>query len=542
MRWFRDLRVSRKLLVVICVHLLHAAILLLVTAYGMKALSASRAYVEGEGLWSKAQKEGTLHLIAYSESGDESLYEAFLVDIDVNLGDRQAREELNKKDPDMAVVRDGFIRGKLDPGDIDDIAWLYRNFGGEAHLAKAIGIWEAADAEMASFIAIGGRMHDAVQANDTAAVARLKAEVYASDARLTVLEDEFSHGLGDGVRWLTDVVNLAAIGLTILFVGAALVISAAAARQITRSLDRLNQTAQAVAAGDLGRRVGLDGRDEVAMVGRTFDAMAGRVSAMMAEVREAADAKATAAAQAREIQRLGELDAFRMQFINNAAHELRTPLTPLRMQLHVLAQQRAASFTPQEQRGFAMLQRNVDRLSTLVDDLLEVSRYQSGHMAVEPIAADLHKVLHEAVETFQPAAAAKQVRLVLDAKGDPGGRFDARRITQVVYNLLSNALKFTPPEGRIDVTCGSDATHWTVQVRDSGQGIRPELIPKLFQPFSQVHEANPGQTGAGLGLFICRALVELHGGTIAAESKGLGGGTTFTVRLPRQPPVEPGPA
>lgn len=539
--WFRDLRVSRKLMVVILVHLLHAAILLVVTAYGMKALSASRAYVEGEGLWSKAQKEGTLHLVAYAESGNESLYEAFWTDIDVNLGDRQAREELNKARPDMDVIRDGFIRGKLDPGDIDDIVWLYRNFGTEPHLAKAIAIWAEADVEMETFIAIAGRLHEAVQANDTAAIAQLKAEVYASDARLTVLENEFSHGLGDGVRWLTNVVNVGAIGLTIVFVGLALVISASAARQITRSLQRLNDTAKAVSAGDLSRRVGLEGLDEVAVVGRTFDAMADRVTDMLERSREAEATKAKAEVQAREIQRLGELDAFRTAFINTASHELRTPLTPLRAQLRVLRLRRAESYTPEERRSLEIAERNVERLSTLVEDMLQVSRYQAGRMTVEPKPGDLHAIVAEAVETFLEAAKGRDVTLEAKLRGDGQGLLDSKRVSQVLYNLLSNALKFTPTGGRIVVTSEAAGDTLLLRVRDTGLGIRSEDISKLFQPFSQVHTGPIHQPGSGLGLYICRAIVELHGGTITAESAGLGEGTTITVRLPRGQ-ADPAPA
>lgn len=125
-RWLQNLRVSRKLAVVITVHLLHAAILLVITAYGLKALDGSRAYVEGEGLWSKAQKDATLHLLHYADGGNESHFAIYLEEVDVMLGDKQARLELEKEDPDMSLVRDGFLRGRLHPDDIDDMAWLFR--------------------------------------------------------------------------------------------------------------------------------------------------------------------------------------------------------------------------------------------------------------------------------------------------------------------------------------------------------------------------------------------------------------------------------
>ncbi|MEK6975686.1 MAG: HAMP domain-containing sensor histidine kinase [Candidatus Thermoplasmatota archaeon] len=534
--WFRDLRVSRKLMVVIVVHLLHAAILLVVTAYGMKALSASRAYVEGEGLWSKAQKEGTLHLIAYAEGGPEADYDAFLANLDVTLGDRQARLEMDKSHPDDAVIRDGFLRGKLHPDDVDDLVWLYRNFGKEPHLAKAIAIWGDADVEIQALLDIGGNLRAAVQANDTAAIATLKAQAYASDARLSILEDDFSRSLGDGVRWLTRVVNAAAIGLTVVFVGLALVISATAARQITRSLNRLNATAQAVSAGDLTQRVGLDGRDEVAAVGRTFDAMAGRIAAMVKESGQAAAAKAEVAAQEREIQRLAELDAFRTQFINMASHELRTPLTPLRAQLHVLRLRRGATYTPEERRSLDIAERNVERLARLVEDLLQVARYQAGRMVLDRKLADVHDVVSEAADTFQELAKSRGIALQLTTAGDGSCFVDAHRISQVAYNLLANAMKFTPPGGSVHVDSEAKDDGVVVRITDTGLGIRPEDVPKLFQPFIQVHATPVQQPGSGLGLYICRAIVGLHGGTIEATSPGLGQGVTVTVHLPRGNP------
>lgn len=534
LRWFRDLRVSRKLMVVIFVHLLHAGILLVVTAYGMKAMSASRAYVEGEGLWSKAQKEGMLHLVEYASSHDPDDYAAFLDELDVTLGDRQARLELDKAHPDMDVVRDGFLRGRLHPDDIEDVSWLYRNFGTEPHLAKAIAIWVEADEEIDVFLAIGERMHQAVLQNDTTAIGGTLKEAYASDARLTILENAFSRDLGNGVRWLTGVVNTAAIGLTVLFVGLALVISASAARQITRSLRQLQETAQAVAKGDLGRRVALEGRDEVAAVGRTFDDMAQRLQDMLEKQRELEETRANAAAQEREIARLGELDAFRTQFINTAAHELRTPLTPLRAQLHVLRKHRSAHYDPDEQRSLDLLHRNVERISVLIEDLMQVSQYKAGRMNVEPRPADLHKVVSEAVDVFRAPANLKHVQVQLEARGHCQGTLDANRMSQVLFNLLSNALKFTPDGGTVQVVCdGRNAEELILEVRDTGIGLRPEAISKLFQPFSQVHEAAVAQTGSGLGLFICRAIVEMHGGRIAVTSPGLGHGTTFTIQLPR---------
>ncbi|HLF17229.1 MAG TPA: HAMP domain-containing protein, partial [Candidatus Thermoplasmatota archaeon] len=290
--WFRDLRISRKLTIAIVVHLLHATVLLVVTAYGMKALSASRAYVEGEGLWSRAEKTAVLELQAYAKSGDETRYELFLAEINVTLGDRQARLEMNKANPDSAVIRAGFLQGGVDAADISDMAWLYRNFRHERHLEPAIDIWRQGDENITLLLAAGERVHAAVSSPqpDPAAINVALEDALAVDQRLTVLERDFSRTLGDGVRWLTAVVTAAAIGLTVPFVGGAVLVSWTVARHISRSARQLQEGAARLAAGDLTVRVGGEGRDELAVAGQSFNGMAERLQAVTLEREEHATA------------------------------------------------------------------------------------------------------------------------------------------------------------------------------------------------------------------------------------------------------------
>jgi PAS domain S-box-containing protein len=234
-----------------------------------------------------------------------------------------------------------------------------------------------------------------------------------------------------------------------------------------------------------------------------------------------------------ELERLKALDAFKTQFINTAAHELGTPLTPIKVQMHLLRRMRLGGQSEEERRALDILDRNLERLHQLVKDMLESARIQAGRLTIERAPVDVNRMVMEALETYQDPAKAAGVSLEVRMTPDLWVEGDAKRLTQVMFNLLSNALKFTAPGGRITVTTHGKGDEAWVEVRDTGSGLRPQDIPRLFQPFTQVHDTmQRTQPGAGLGLYISRSIVELHGGSILAESPGPGEGATFSFVLP----------
>jgi PAS domain S-box-containing protein len=246
----------------------------------------------------------------------------------------------------------------------------------------------------------------------------------------------------------------------------------------------------------------------------------------------------------RELEHLRQVDQFKTTFLNTAAHELRTPLLPVKSQFYLLKRRLLEQGDPETLAGLTILDRNITRLSSLVEDLLDAARYQAGHVTLQPQEADLRAVVEEAVGSFRQAAKDRSLDLHLAPGGSGRLRFDARRITQVLYNLLGNAVKFTPDGGRIEVECRIGPAEATVRVTDSGFGLSPDDIAKLFQPFAQLRESVvPGQRGSGLGLYISRGFIEAHGGRIWAESPGPGQGSTFSFTLPVPGPAgPPGPA
>ena len=220
------------------------------------------------------------------------------------------------------------------------------------------------------------------------------------------------------------------------------------------------------------------------------------------------------------------------EFLAVVSHELRTPLGAILIWTQLLRQETVDEATVA--RALGIIERSTKTLAQLLDDLLDVSRIVSGKIRLEPRSVDLPSVLQVAAEAAQPAAEQKGIviaatleRPLPPVSGDPG------RLQQVVSNLLSNAIKFTPAGGRIDVGLDRAGSLARFQVKDTGLGIRPDFLPYIFEQFRQADTTSTRENrGLGLGLAIARHLVQLHGGTIEAESAGEGQGASFTVTLP----------
>jgi len=217
--------------------------------------------------------------------------------------------------------------------------------------------------------------------------------------------------------------------------------------------------------------------------------------------------------------------------LRRIAHELRQPLTPIRAWVQIL--RLSGGDAQRMARGMAGLERNAELLARLVDDLLDASRIHAGKLCVQRKRIMLAPLIERSLEDATIAAAEKGV--TLQCAVEPVGTMlgDEHRIEQVVGNLISNALKFTPADGRITVSLSKAGPVARLVVADSGEGIAREFIPKVFEAFSQAKARVSGHTpGLGLGLTIVKHLVDAHEGRISVESDGLGQGATFVVELP----------
>jgi len=226
------------------------------------------------------------------------------------------------------------------------------------------------------------------------------------------------------------------------------------------------------------------------------------------------------------------------EFIATVSHELRTPLNTIRLWSRMLAEGKLSE--DDAARGAKILERSALAQQQLIDDLLDLSRMSRGQLRLELKDTRLVEAVEAAIAQTVPLAQARQIQLVADLAGgvDPV-RADADRIQQVAWNLLTNAVKFTPSGGRVLVRLHRAADRMELQVSDTGIGIEPEFLPFVFDRFRQGTTGTARrQSGLGLGLAIAKQLVELHGGTISAESRGSGQGALFRVCLPLGRPGE----
>jgi signal transduction histidine kinase len=218
------------------------------------------------------------------------------------------------------------------------------------------------------------------------------------------------------------------------------------------------------------------------------------------------------------------------EFLATVSHELRTPLTAMLAWIHLLRNGRPE----QVARAVDTIERSAHAQARIIEDVLDVSRIITGKLRLELEHVNLADIVHAAVETVLPGAQAKELDLVTvldDREAKVDG--DPTRLQQVVWNLLANAIKFTPKGGRIEVRLERGTSNVYLRVSDTGQGIRADFLPHVFERFRQADSAPTRASGGlGLGLALVRHLVELHGGQVSAESEGEGSGATFTVTLP----------
>ena len=309
--------------------------------------------------------------------------------------------------------------------------------------------------------------------------------------------------------------DLVATGAWFVLAGA--ILSLVAAHWIANPLRRLVMSARQLQMGRFDRPIPLAGLSEVRALGRAFNAMGNYLAELVAK-EQAARRDAETANQSKD------------DFLATVSHELRTPLSAILGWSHMLKSQQ---LPPDRMRhGIDVIERNARAQRQLIEDLLDVSRIVANRLRVAREPVRLADVIEAALDAVRPQAVAKGVELetVLSDRAPVLG--DPRRLEQVVWNLSWNAVKFTPPSGKVRVQLTRAGREAILTVSDTGVGIASEFLPHVFEWFRQADAKSQSQSGLGLGLGIVRHLVQLHTAAFYAESGGEGRGATFTVRLP----------
>jgi signal transduction histidine kinase/CheY-like chemotaxis protein len=367
----------------------------------------------------------------------------------------------------------------------------------------------------------GNRLLKALPATERRFVTTLPVE--EKGQRLGRLEVSFDPSTLERQLWQSAVLALALAVVAILL---AFVASSYLAALVTRPVAILTRTAQRVSdRGDYALRAPrVAGDDELARLTASFNGMLERIE------RQDLDLEASRE-QAEQASRMKD------EFLATLSHELRTPMTPILGWAQIL--RRLAGADAKVAQAAEVIERNAIAQTRIIDDLLDMSRIVSGKIRLEVRGYDPREVVDAALDAVRAAAQARGVALESSVEpGVPLLRGDPQRIQQVLWNLLSNATKFTGKDGRVRIDARlatDDAGDEVVRIRvaDTGLGIAPAFLPHVFERFRQADSsATRNHGGLGLGLAIVKQLVELHGGTVSAQSAGLGQGATFTLDLP----------
>jgi signal transduction histidine kinase len=303
-------------------------------------------------------------------------------------------------------------------------------------------------------------------------------------------------------------------------------------------LETLRKGVERIGSGDMNARLELKTGDEIEVLAEEFNKMTENLREAYSGLEKKVEERTHELALANE--RLKELDRMKSDFVSHVSHELRTPLTAIKGAMDLVLREVVGPLTEKQIHYLTRVRSNTQHLAGLINDLLDLSKIESGRIEIESSRVSVSGLVHDVVETLRPVAAERVIALEATVR-EPSILVwaDRNKINQVLMNLIGNAIKFTPVQGRVTVSASRKSEESVqVSVSDTGPGVPPADREKIFAKFYQIADVNGANPkGTGLGLAISKALVELHGGRIWVESEE-GGGSTFYFTLPFSAPQD----
>jgi len=470
--------------------------------FAIHTLSSVRALVGAEGLWSKAQKDAVYHLRKYYLTRSEDDYREFQKFMQVPLGDHTARLELLKKDPDLDIAKKGFLQGRVHPDDIDGIMKLLRRFHENHYISSAISIWTKGDSIILRIIPLAEKLHSELNSPHPAH-GQLEAYMAAIDQtnqELTVLEDDFSYTLGDGSRWLENLILaiLISVAITVEFTG--LFLTILVTRGISRELNEINKATSKITKGDLTARATVLSKNEIGQVAHEVNQMTEQLIRSNKELEQVAII---------------------------ASHDLQEPLRTISNFIELFQKQYKNQLDETSSEYLDHINGASNRMRLLVSDMLDYSRIGNDKTMMK---LDCNKEVQYVLEDMALTIGETGARIDVSALPVIDGYFEIKLLFQ---NLISNAIKFCKQDcsPHVSISSVSRDNEWLFMVKDNGIGIEERYHKRVFTIFHRLHKEN-GFPGTGIGLAHCKKIIELHRGEIWIESE-LEKGSTFYFTIPR---------
>lgn len=524
---WKNLSVAKKLYAVFGVMALLILLELVALGFAMNTLSALRAFVEGEALWSKAQKNAIHSLHQYAITKDRSFYDAFRGHLRVPMGDHQARLELGKSQPDYDIMFAGFQQGGIHPQDIPGVINLMTRFQRISYLQRAIAVWTRGDDLIQDLIQAADVLQQTIENNSSPS--ELKAALVRLgqiNDQLTELEIEFSKALGEGSRWLESLLFFVLLIAVLTVESTGLFLTFSFSRNLSRSLHELSSAAASVGQGDFTQMVPVRGRDELGQLAVALNKMIKDLQINVGQ-RE----KAESASQSKSL------------FLANVSHELRTPLGVILGYIELMKD--PALSNQDRARYLEIIDHTGKNLNRIVNDILDISKVEAGHLDIKVIRFNFQSFIEDVARMLQLKAQTRQTQLQFKSVGPLPVCIstDRDRLRQILVNLVNNALKFTE-KGKVTIRYWIKADELHFEVADTGVGIPEDQHDRLFQRFARTDTAQlAGQEGAGLGLALSRGIARILGGDVDLKESRLGHGSIFTasIKLTQSPTAEETP-
>lgn len=471
--------------------------------FAIHTLSSVRTLVGAEGLWSKAQKDAFYQLRKYYTTHNEEDYIQFKKFMDVPLGDHITRVELLKEHPDLYIAKQGFIQGRVHPDDIDDVLNLLLRFHGNYYIDKAIKIWTAGDSLIFRAIPIADTLHKDIIAGNFASErsTRLMNEIDNMNQALTALEDDFSYTLGEGSRWLENLILkiLLSVAVTVEFTG--LILTVLVTRGITKELNEINKATNKITKGDLTARATVLSKNEIGRVATQVNQMTEQLIASNKELGQVA-------------------------YI--ASHDLQEPLRTITNFVTLLQKQYKTKLDANADEYLDFINEGTVRMQTVVKDLLDYSRIGSDKklmtidckLEIENVLKDMAISIHE-----------NNAEVNVGPMPVIEGYFELQYLFQ---NLIHNAIKYRKKDVTpvIHISASDNGNEWLFSVKDNGIGIEKIYYDRIFTIFQKLH-SHKEYEGSGIGLAHCKKIAELHRGKIWLTSE-INIGSTFFFTIPKQ--------
>ena len=646
-KWIKNVSIAKKLYFVVGIMALLIALELFMLVFMIHTLSSTRAYVGAEGLWSKAEKDAVYSLRKYGHTYNEKDYQHFLYLLKVPLGDRKTRLELRKKNPDLTVAYQGFLEGRVHPDDIDGAIRLFTRFHDVYYIHKAIAIWTEGDSLIGELQKLGAEL-DANISSDTVSMEKVDQtldEIDTLNDKLTVLEDDFSFTLGEGSRWLENLILkiLFSIALTVEFTGLFLTISVSIG--ISKGIDEIIRIATKVAKSDFNNRAKVFSKDEIGVLATSFNQMTDnlqqkineqnrteqalraqkglyetllKVQSEMGEgvaitegqkivyanealckiygyslqeildmpsfidivvqeereqlierlkqrlsgqsmsdagetavirkdgkiinieysskmikaedrtqlvsiIRDITERKKTESEIKQKTEDIARSNKELEQFAYVASHDLQEPLRTIISYLQLLEKRYKNKLDTKADEFINFAVDGSKRMYTLINDLLAYSRIQTTGLTFEKI--DCAKIMDIVLDNLQNTIAKSKAKISFDTEL-PVIKADKVQMVQLFQNLIDNSIKYKSTKApKIRITAEKKGNVWLFSLTDNGIGIAKEYAERIFVIFQRLHTREKYE-GTGIGLSVCKKIVEHHGGKIWVESE-LGKGSTF---------------